>query len=101
MATSDFDKKKVLDLDPWLEPFIPAIEKRYNIFERWRNDIERHEGGYDKFTRGFEKMGFNVRSDGSVIYREWAPLAKEATLIGDFSQCRLSLTLACPLTHRR
>ncbi|KAI0036776.1 glycoside hydrolase superfamily [Vararia minispora EC-137] len=85
MTTPDLDKETVLDLDPWLEPFIPAIEHRYNIYKHWRDTIHHTEGGYDKFTRGYEKMGFNVLPDNSVLYREWAPNAKEATLIGDFN----------------
>ncbi|KAG9317381.1 glycoside hydrolase family 13 protein [Chiua virens] len=31
-------------------------------------------------------MGFTVKDDGTVIYREWAPNAREANLIGDFNQ---------------
>ena len=42
----------------------------------------------EKFSRGFEKFGFNVQSNGDITYREWAPNAKQAFLTGDFSQCR-------------
>jgi 1,4-alpha-glucan branching enzyme len=34
--------------------------------------------------QGFESLGF-VRKDGKTIYREWAPGAKAAALIGDFN----------------
>lgn len=30
-------------------------------------------------------MGFNVASDGTITYREWAPAAHTAALIGEFS----------------
>lgn len=31
-------------------------------------------------------MGFQVQKDGSIVYREWAPAATQAHLIGDFSE---------------
>ncbi len=80
-----FNKKAILDLDSWLEPFLPAIAHRYEAFTKWRDSIQQHEGGYDSFTKGFLKFGFNVNEDASITYREWAPNAIEAVLIGDFS----------------
>ena len=84
----DLDTKAVLALDGYLEPFIPAIEHRYNRFKHWKNTIQQHEGGYEAFTRGYERLGLNVAEDGTVTYREWAPNADEAVLTGDFSGCR-------------
>jgi len=80
-----FDEKAILGLDSWLEPFLPAIAHRYQSFEKWKNTIQEYEGGYDSFTKGFLKLGFNIHEDASVTYREWAPNAIEAVLIGDFS----------------
>ncbi|KAF8897837.1 glycoside hydrolase family 13 protein [Infundibulicybe gibba] len=72
-------------IDGYLEPNIPAIVHRHNIFRRWKETIEQHEGGYESFTQGYLKFGFNVGNDGAVTYREWAPNATEACLIGDFN----------------
>ncbi|KAH9060979.1 glycoside hydrolase [Lactarius vividus] len=80
-----YDEKAILDRDSWLKPFLPAIAHRYQLFEKWKNTIQEYEGGYDSFTKGFLKFGFNVNDDASVTYREWAPNAIEAVLIGDFS----------------
>ena len=82
------DEKAVLSLDSWLEPFLPAIAHRHQLFTKWKTTIQDHEGGYDSFTKGFLKFGLNVKEDASVVYREWAPNAKEAVLIGDFSSSR-------------
>ena len=41
--------------------------------------------GLEKFSRGYETMGFTVAKDGTITYREWAPGASSANLIGEFS----------------
>lgn len=86
MPTPPLDPTVVLNVDGYLKPHIPAIAQRYNSYKRWKDTFETHEGGYEKFTRGYEKFGFNVGTNNEVIYREWAPNAKEAYLIGDFSE---------------
>ncbi|KZV77128.1 glycoside hydrolase family 13 protein [Peniophora sp. CONT] len=83
--TPEFQKQGVLNADPWLEPFVGSIEHRYGVFRNWRDNIQQHEGGYEKFTKGYETFGFNVQPDNSIVYREWAPGVKEANLIGDFN----------------
>lgn len=75
----------ILQLDPYLEPSLPAIERRHKQFQQWKDTIFEHEGGYEKFTKSYEVMGLTVKEDGAVVYREWAPNAQEANLIGDFS----------------
>ena len=85
MSTDAFNPKSALEVDPWLEPFIGAIDNRYQLFKRWKDTIADTEGGYDKFTKGYLTFGLNVQPDNSVVYREWAPNAISAALTGDFS----------------
>jgi 1,4-alpha-glucan branching enzyme len=85
MPTAPLDPQVVLDIDPYLKPHIPAIIQRYNSYKRWKDLIELHEGGYDKFTKGYKNFGLNVGPNNEVYYREWAPNAQEAYLIGEFS----------------
>jgi 1,4-alpha-glucan branching enzyme len=87
MPTKPLDPQTILDIDGYLKPNIPAILHRYNAFREWKETIQKHEGGYDKFTKGYLKFGFNIGSKNEVTYREWAPNAKEAYLIGEFSAC--------------
>ncbi|GJJ07519.1 alpha-1,4-glucan branching enzyme [Clathrus columnatus] len=82
---SNFDPKPLLKLDSWLEPFLPAIQHRYETFQRWKNVINDSEGGYDSFSKGYLKFGLNVQPNNDIVYREWAPNAKEAYIIGDFN----------------
>jgi len=81
------DPTTFLKRDPWLEPFVGSISHRYDLFTKWKGDIERAEGGYDKFSKGYTSFGLNVQPDNSIVYREWAPNAVAASLIGEFSAC--------------
>jgi len=58
---------------------------RYATYEQWLKTIEQSEGGLEKFSRGYETMGFTVAKDGTITYREWAPGASSANLIGEFN----------------
>ncbi|KAH7887555.1 glycoside hydrolase family 13 protein [Phlebopus sp. FC_14] len=79
------DSAPILQLDGYLEPFLSTLERRRQRFQAWKDTIFQSEGGYEKFTKGYEVMGFTVKEDSTVVYREWAPNAKEANLIGDFN----------------
>jgi len=57
-----------------------------------------HLQGLDKFSKGYETMGFQVANDGTIVYREWAPAADAAWLIGDFSEHSTSLVCQRILT---
>lgn len=88
MSEQPLQAKTVLDVDPWLEPNVPAIIHRHDVFRKWKNTIQETEGGYDAFTKGYLKFGLHAGPNGEVTYREWAPNAVEAALIGDFSESR-------------
>ena len=72
-----------------LEPFAPALRTRFAAFQKQLNFIDQNEGGLAKFAEGYKSMGFQVDKNGGVHYREWAPNAIEARLIGDFSTLML------------
>jgi 1,4-alpha-glucan branching enzyme len=36
--------------------------------------------------QGTELFGLQVKDDNTIVYREWAPNAVQASLIGDFSK---------------
>ncbi|KZZ94887.1 1,4-alpha-glucan branching enzyme [Moelleriella libera RCEF 2490] len=79
------DGTGVVKLDPWLEPFSDTLKRRYARAREWMDRIESSEGGLEKFSRGFELFGLNVNEDNSITYREWAPNALSASIVGDFN----------------
>ncbi|KAG5461603.1 MAG: glycoside hydrolase superfamily, partial [Olpidium bornovanus] len=74
----------VVRIDPWLEPFRGAIRHRYSMYKEWLDRINKNDAGYDKFTRAYEHFGLHSTPNG-IVYREWAPGATSASLIGEFN----------------
>ena len=89
--TPPLDTQTVLDVDGYLVNEANSIVSRHDVFRKWKDTIEQYEGGYDTFSKGFEKFGLNVTDKGEIVYREWAPNAREAALIGEFSECAAPL----------
>ncbi|MGH0147169.1 UNVERIFIED_CONTAM: hypothetical protein FKN15_041506 [Acipenser sinensis] len=52
--------------------------------------IEEAEGGFDKYTRGYESFGVHRQPDGSLYFKEWAPGAEAVFLAGDFNEWNTS-----------
>ncbi|KAL5807547.1 hypothetical protein ACOSQ4_030280 [Xanthoceras sorbifolium] len=76
--------QKIYEIDPTLARYREHLDYRYGQYKRLREEIDKCEGGLEVFSRGYEKLGF-IRSDTGITYREWAPGAKSASLIGDFN----------------
>lgn len=76
----------VIKSDPYLEPFARDIARRYAITQDWIKRLEQDEHGLLKFSEGYKFYGFQVDpKTRAVTYREWAPNAIGASLIGDFN----------------
>ncbi|XP_034694883.1 1,4-alpha-glucan-branching enzyme 1, chloroplastic/amyloplastic-like isoform X3 [Vitis riparia] len=76
--------QRIYEIDPFLRGYREHIDYRFGQYKKMREAIDKYEGGLDLFSRGYEKMGF-TRSATGITYREWAPGAKSAALIGDFN----------------
>ncbi|RYR53139.1 hypothetical protein Ahy_A06g028110 isoform B [Arachis hypogaea] len=75
---------KIYEIDPSLQAHRAHLDFRYGQYKRLLEEINKNEGGLDAFSRGYEKFGF-TRSATGITYREWAPGATSAALIGDFN----------------
>ncbi|KAJ2503879.1 alpha-1,4-glucan branching enzyme, partial [Coemansia sp. RSA 2049] len=78
------DGTEVINSDGYLEQHREYFKQRYAHFKRWVKVIDENEGGIDKFSQGYKEFGLHVTAEG-VRYREWAPGAREASLVGDFN----------------
>lgn len=64
---------------------LTACVIRYSFYDRHYREIEESPGGFDAFTKKYEYYGFTVH-DNTITYREWAPNAVSASLVGEFSK---------------
>lgn len=71
-------------VDPSLKQCRDHLTYRTKRYLEQKKLIDNSEGSLEEFAQGYLKFGFN-REDDAIIYREWAPAAQEAQLIGDFN----------------
>ncbi|GLT89940.1 hypothetical protein SLE2022_078980 [Rubroshorea leprosula] len=76
--------QRIYEIDPTLLGHREHLDYRYSQYKRMCAEIDKYEGGLEMFSRGYEKFGF-TRSATGITYREWAPGAMSAALIGDFN----------------
>ncbi|GAB2300446.1 1,4-alpha-glucan-branching enzyme, variant 2 [Dionaea muscipula] len=74
----------ILHVDPGIEPYKDHFRYRMKRYADQKKLIEKYEGGLAEFAKGFLNFGLN-REEGGIVYREWAPAAQEAELVGDFN----------------
>eukprot|EP00727_Mastigamoeba_balamuthi_P000542 m51a1_g10485 putative 1,4-alpha-glucan-branching enzyme (710) ;mRNA; f:46907-49943 len=84
------DGTGIIAWDSWLEPHAQTLRDRYSrVQELTRWAVER-EGSLLKFARSYARWGLHRAVDPAtgrrgVSYREWAPGAINASLIGEFN----------------
>jgi len=78
------DGTGLTEIDPWLKPFAHALQERHNNFVKC-DDLIKNTLGYEDFTQGYKYYGFNILDNNTIVYREWAPNAVTASLVGDFN----------------
>jgi 1,4-alpha-glucan branching enzyme len=49
---------------------------------RWIERFTQEAGSFIEFTRSYKKFGLNINKDGDLEYREWAPSARELSIVG-------------------
>jgi 1,4-alpha-glucan branching enzyme len=80
----DTDGWGIMGLDESLNAHRGHLGYRWDMYKKWRWEIDENEGGLEKFSRGYETYGFTETEEG-IWYREWAPAARAASLIGEFN----------------
>ena len=74
----------ILDYDPYLEPFKEDLSLRLFEFARTKKRLLGTDGSLVDFANGYKYFGFQQESK-HWTFREWAPNAKRAWLVGDFN----------------
>ncbi|KAG0690528.1 alpha-1,4-glucan branching enzyme [Pichia californica] len=77
--------KELTKIDPWLEPYAEEIAYRRSIADNWIDKLNKNEGSLLNFANSYKTMGLHIQPDNSIIYKEYAPNAVNASLIGDFN----------------
>lgn len=80
----DVENIAILDVDSSLGKFKDHLTYRSKRYRDQKALIDEYEGSLEEFAQGYLKYGFSREPDG-IVYREWAPAAQEAQLIGDFN----------------
>lgn len=78
----------LIDIDPWLGPYGPALTDRYNRFHHKYEEL-LYRNSLNHISTGHQYFGLNPGQQGKahgIWYREWAPGAKSLALIGDFNK---------------
>ena len=77
-------KLKLIENDPWLEPFSAAIEGRYQRVLDKELELTGGKMSLSEFASGHMYFGLH-RTRKGWVFREWAPNAKDIYLVGDFN----------------
>lgn len=77
-------KLKIIENDPWLEPYSAALEGRHQYALAKETELTGGKQSLSDFATGYLYFGLQRLSDGWV-FREWAPHADRIFLIGDFN----------------
>ena len=79
------DVQKLLDRDPYLADHREEIERRFNVFSQFVEDINSREGSIEKMALGHKTFGCQILDNGDIRWTEWAPAARSLHLMGEFN----------------
>lgn len=92
IAMSDLEQypqavRGALAIDPWLKPYAHEIARRRSKVDHWIKTFDDAEGGLLKVAESYKHYGLHANhADKSITYKEWAPNAVKAALVGDFNE---------------
>ncbi|MEY8459319.1 alpha-amylase family glycosyl hydrolase [Lactococcus ileimucosae] len=75
----------ILQYDPYLEPYKEDLSLRLFEFARTKKRLLGMEGRLSDFANGHKYFGFQQERH-NWTFREWAPNAEKAFLVGDFNE---------------
>lgn len=77
-------KLKIIENDPWLEPYSSALEGRHQYAVGKEAELTGGRQTLSDFSTGYLFFGLHY-TDRGWVFREWAPNATAVFLVGDFN----------------
>ena len=84
--------KGAVEFDPWLRPYAQTMSERTYLADQFKNNINHAtaDGSFQslsEFARNaYKSFGLHVNAvTNEITYKEWAPNAKRAFLVGEFN----------------
>ena len=77
-------KLKIIENDPWLEPYSQALEGRHQYAIDKEAELTGGKQSLSDFATGYLFFGLHRTSQG-WMFREWAPNATAIFMVGDFN----------------
>lgn len=80
---------RIIENDPWLQPYSEVIERRYNRALLKKKELVGQQKNLIDFANGHLYFGLHRTANGWIM-REWMPHATEVFLVGDFNDWKNS-----------
>lgn len=77
-------KLKIIENDPWLEPYSSALEGRHQHAIDKEAELTGGKQSLSDFATGYLFFGLH-RTEQGWVFREWAPNATAIFMVGDFN----------------
>jgi 1,4-alpha-glucan branching enzyme len=77
-------KLKIIENDPWLEPYSSALEGRHQHAVDKEKELTGGKINLSDFATGYLFFGLH-RTDQGWVFREWAPNATAIFMVGEFN----------------
>ncbi|MDP4203031.1 MAG: alpha amylase C-terminal domain-containing protein [Bacteroidota bacterium] len=82
-------KLKIIENDPWLEPYSSALEGRHQHAIDKEMELTGGKINLSDFATGYLFFGLH-RTEQGWVFREWAPNATAIFMVGDFNAWKQS-----------
>jgi 1,4-alpha-glucan branching enzyme len=82
-------KLKIIENDPWLEPYSAALEGRHQHAIDKEKELTGGKINLSDFATGHLFFGLH-RTEQGWVFREWAPNATDIFMVGDFNSWKQS-----------
>jgi len=79
------DIAALFERDGYLKDHENEIRRRYGNYEDFLAEMDKTEGGIEKFSQGYKTFGPQVKPDNTIEWLEWAPAAHSLHLYGEFN----------------